>query len=99
MAERMVSPLGIRWERSGSSPPSPVLDLPPSLFMATARVEWDSMEMEPYDMAPVQKRRTISVHGSTWSMGTGSHSSNLKSSMPRRVQALICSYSDFEYAS
>ncbi len=51
------------------------------------------MEMEPYDMAPVQKRRTISVHGSTCSTGIGVRSSNLKSSMPRSVQFLICSYS------
>ncbi|MCY1247180.1 hypothetical protein D9M72_604850 [compost metagenome] len=33
--------------RSTSSPPSPVLDLPPSRFMAIARVSWASLEMEP----------------------------------------------------
>src|SRR3569832_1112733 len=46
--------------RSESSPPSPVLDLPPSWFMAMARVSCASWEMEPYDMAPVEKRLTIS---------------------------------------
>ena len=33
--------------RSGSSPPSPVFDLPPMLFMAIARVSCASIEMEP----------------------------------------------------
>ncbi len=43
-----------------------MLDLPPILFMASARVVCVSREMEPYDMAPVQKRFTISFAGSTW---------------------------------
>src|SRR5918994_2179256 len=60
------------WSRSGSSPPSPVLDLPPSRFMAIARVSCASLEMEPYDMAPVEKRLTISETGSTSSMEIGS---------------------------
>ena len=42
---------GRRWRparsASGSSPPSPVLDLPPSLFMAIASVSWASAEMDP----------------------------------------------------
>src|SRR6195952_653340 len=45
--------------RSESSPPSPELDLPPRVFMATARVSWASIEIDPYDMAPVEQRRTI----------------------------------------
>jgi hypothetical protein len=49
----------------GSSPPSPVLLLPPMRFMATASVAWASVEMEPSDMAPVAKRLTISLAGST----------------------------------
>ena len=54
-----------------SSPPSPVLDLPPSWFMAMARVSCASWEMEPYDMAPVENRLTISETGSTSSIGIG----------------------------
>src|SRR5919108_1664854 len=57
------------YRRSGSSPPSPVLDLPPSWFMAMARVSCASLEMEPYDMAPVENRLTISLTGSTSSIG------------------------------
>ena len=34
-------------------------------FMATASVVCASSEMEPYDMAPVQNRFTISFAGST----------------------------------
>ena len=65
MAERRAG----SYSRSGSSPPSPVLDLPPSWFMAMARVSCASWEMEPYDMAPVENRLTISETGSTSSIG------------------------------
>ncbi len=41
IADLMESPFSIFKLRSGSSPPSPVFDLPPSLFMATASVECD----------------------------------------------------------
>src|ERR1022692_3591845 len=58
MALRRQSPLGSRWKRASSSPPSPVLDLPPMRFMAMARVSWASLEIEPKDMAPVAKRLT-----------------------------------------
>ena len=34
-------------KRSGSSPPSPVLDLPPMWFMASAMHSWASWESEP----------------------------------------------------
>ena len=36
-----------------------------------ASVSWASAEIEPYDMAPVEKRRTIDDTGSTSSSGTG----------------------------
>ena len=36
-----------------------------------ANAECASIEIEPYDIAPVQKRGAISVHGSTWSIGIG----------------------------
>ncbi len=55
--------------RAGSSPPSPVLDFAPSRFMATARVSWASRDSEPRLIAPVEKRLTISVAGSTSSSG------------------------------
>src|SRR3954453_10276790 len=35
------------YSRSASSPPSPVLDLAPSRFMAIARVSWASWLIEP----------------------------------------------------
>ena len=35
------------WSRSGSSPPSPVFDLPPIRFMAMASVWCASIEIEP----------------------------------------------------
>src|SRR5665647_3500705 len=71
MAERMLSPFGIGLKRSDSSPPSPVFDLPPMRFIAMASVVWASREIDPYDMAPVEKRRTIDLAGSTSSIGTG----------------------------
>src|SRR3954469_4641795 len=54
MAERRRSPLASATKRSGSSPPSPVFDLPPIRFMAMARVSCASAEIEPYDIAPVE---------------------------------------------
>src|SRR6516225_169984 len=71
MALRRESPLASGTHRSASSPPSPVLDLPPMRFMAMASVSWASAEMEPYDMAPVENRLTIEETGSTSSIGTG----------------------------
>ena len=47
MAEFLESPLGSGMKRAGSSPPSPVLDLPPMRFMAMASVSCASLEMEP----------------------------------------------------
>ena len=40
-------------------------------FMATASVVCASREIEPKDMAPVEKRLTISFAGSTSSIGIG----------------------------
>src|SRR3954469_12965134 len=53
------------YKRSASSPPSPVLDLPPRRFIAIARVSCASWLIDPYDIAPVEKRLTISETGST----------------------------------
>src|SRR6202034_2350032 len=59
IALRIESPLGRRLYRSDSSPPSPVFDLPPIRFIAMESVVWASREIEPYDIAPVEKRLTI----------------------------------------
>lgn len=72
------------YRRSASSPPSPVLDLAPSWFMAMARVSCASLEMEPYDMAPVENRLTISLTGSTSSTEIASRPL-LKPKRPRSV--------------
>src|SRR5579864_1924736 len=52
-ALRRESPFASGTNRDASSPPSPVLDLPPMRFMAIARVSCASAEIDPYDMAPV----------------------------------------------
>jgi hypothetical protein len=49
-----------------------VFDLPPIRFIAIASVVWASREIEPNDIAPVEKRLTIeTLAGSTSSSGTG----------------------------
>ncbi|CPU64065.1 Uncharacterised protein [Mycobacteroides abscessus] len=75
------------YRRSGSSPPSPVFDRPPRRFIAIARVSWASAEMEPYDIAPVLKRLTISLTGSTSSSGTAGRSPSRSSRRPRSVMS------------
>ena len=54
-----------------SSPPSPVLDFPPSLFIAIAKASWASFDIDPYDIAPVLNLLTIDNALSTSSKGTG----------------------------
>ncbi len=71
MALRRQSPFGSRSKRASSSPPSPVLDRPPMRFIAIASVSCASLLMDPNDIAPVAKRFTISLAGSTSSIGTG----------------------------
>src|SRR5262250_1682785 len=46
-ADLRRSPPASGTNRRGASPPSPVLDLPPSRFIAMARVSCASAEMEP----------------------------------------------------
>ncbi len=95
IAERMESPFGNVLKRSDSSPPSPVFDLPPMRFIAIASVVWASREIEPKDMAPVAKRRTMFFAGSTSSRGTGlrpSSSAVLIRNRPRMVSSRsVCS--------
>ncbi len=87
MRLRILSPFAMGLKRSGSSPPSPVLDLPPIRFIAIARVVCASRLMDPNDIAPVENRLTISDAGSTSSNGIGC-SDHLKSNKPRRVRRL-----------
>ena len=47
IALRRRSPFSSGVKRSASSPPSPVLERPPILFMAMARVSCASAEMDP----------------------------------------------------
>ncbi|OUZ01348.1 hypothetical protein B0172_04573 [Mycobacterium avium subsp. paratuberculosis] len=47
MALRRQLPSGSRSKRLTSSPPSPLLDRPPSRFMAMASVSCASAEIEP----------------------------------------------------
>ena len=65
IAERRKSPFASGLFRAGSSPPSPVFDLPPIRFIAIAKVSWASCDMEPYDIAPVANLLRISLAGST----------------------------------
>ena len=77
------SPLGIGSKRSESSPPSPLLLRALIRFIAMARVSWASWLMEPRDIAPVAKRRTMDEAGSTSSSGI--EFADLKSSRPLGV--------------
>ena len=85
MALLRQAPSGSGWKRSASSPPSPLLDLPPMRFMAMASVVCASRLIEPKLIAPVAKRLTISLAGSTSSSGMGL-SAGLKSIRPRMVR-------------
>jgi hypothetical protein len=68
------------------------------LFMATARVSCASREIEPSDIAPVEKRLTISAAGSTSSSGIGSVSR--KRRRPRIVARRALSwFAATEYSS
>ena len=88
--ERMELPFGSGLKRSDSSPPSPVFERPPIRFMAMASVVCASREIEPNDMAPVAKRRTIVFAGSTSSIGTARRPSSaavLIRNRPRMVSS------------
>jgi hypothetical protein len=61
------------------------LDFAPSRFIAIASVSCASSEIDPYDMAPVAKRRTIEETGSTSSTGTGGRAPRRSEMRPRRV--------------
>ena len=69
--EFIESPLGKGLNLEASSPPSPVLDLPPRRFIAIASVVCASVDIEPSDIAPVANLLTISDTGSTSSILIG----------------------------
>ncbi|CAB4585712.1 unannotated protein [freshwater metagenome] len=92
MELRLESPFSIVTKRSGSSPPSPVFDFAPRRFIAIARVSCTSCDTDPYDIAPVEKRLTISEIGSTSSIDIAGRSPSLKAKSPRKViKDLLCS--------
>ena len=88
MALRRESPLASGMKRAGSSPPSPVLLLPPMRFIAIASVSCASLLIDPYDIAPVLKRLRIASIGSTSSSGTGGRS-DVSSMRPRSVHSVL----------
>ena len=57
--------------------------------MAIASVSWASLEIEPYDIAPVANLLTISLAGSTSSSGIAC-TAHWKSSRPRSVSSFVC---------
>ena len=57
-------------------------------FMAIASVSCASFEIDPYDMAPVEKRDMIEEIGSTSSIGIGPPAAGLSRSSPRSVPRL-----------
>src|SRR6266545_4945118 len=82
------SPLGSGTYRAGSSPPSPVLLLPPMRFIAIASVSCASLLIDPYDIAPVLKRLRIASTGSTSASGIGVRGDASRIS-PRSVHRLV----------
>ena len=96
IADLLDSPFSSGLNLIGSSPPSPVLDLPPSLFMANAKDSWASVEMEPKDIAPVANLLTISFSLSTSSSGKGFFA-YLKLIKPLKVLFfVVCSFAWLE---
>ena len=85
-------------KRLGSSPPSPVLDLPPMRFIAIANVACASVEIEPKDIAPVAKRLTISFAGSTSSKGTGAPPDLISNKLRKVIWRRLWSLMSFAYS-
>ena len=88
IADLLEIPSFIGLNLIGSSPPSPVFDLPPSLFIAMARDSWASVEIEPKLIAPVAKRLTISFSDSTSSKSKG-FLAYLNFNKPLKVLSLV----------
>ncbi len=79
-----ISPSAVVYLLS-SSPPSPLLDFPPTKFMAIAKVVCASYDIDPKDIAPVTNLFKIFSTGSTSSIGIDTLC--LNSSKLRRVIA------------
>ena len=62
-----------------------MFDLPPKRFIAIAKVSCASCEIEPYDIAPVEKRLIISEADSTSSIEMAGRTPSLKPKSPRKV--------------
>jgi hypothetical protein len=72
--------------------PRPVFDLPPIWFMASAEGLVRLFEIEPKDIAPVEKRLTIAAAGSTSSSGMAlrpNSSAALMRNNPRTVRRVF----------
>ena len=72
----LQSPSAGRRNRSGSSPPSPLLLRAPSRFIAIATARCASGASAPTDIAEAKKRRQIASTGSTSSSGIGWRGAN-----------------------
>ena len=67
-------------------------------FIAMASVECASCEIEPSDMAPVAKRFTISLAGSTSSSGIGVAAVLISKSPRSVIRRSLCSLMSFAYS-
>ena len=70
--EFALSPLARGVNLSSSSPPSPLHEAPPILFIAIAKVSCASFDKAPIDILPVPNLFLISVTDSTSSNGIDS---------------------------
>ena len=93
MADLFESPFSSGMKRAGSSPPSPVFDLPPILFIAIASDSCASALIDPKLMAPVANRTMMSFSVSTFSSSMGSTSLNFNKPLIdalRLFSSLVC---------
>ena len=93
--ELALSPLSFGIARLASSPPSPLHDAPPILFIAIAKVSCASFESAPKDMLPLPNLFLIFVIDSTSSIRIG-FLIKLKSKRSLRFKG-CCSLIIFEY--
>ena len=93
--EFALSPLLLGTNLSSSSPPSPLHDAPPILFIAIAKVSCASLDKAPIDILPVPNLFLISVTDSTSSNDIDSFL-DLKPSRSLRCMGGI-SWINFEY--
>ena len=97
IAEHLLRPSLPIDNLSRSSPPSPLFDLPWIVFIAIANVSWASLEIDPYDIAPVLNLLTIESTLSTCSIGIP-FLGYLKSSKPLKFIVLVSLFINFVYS-